>query len=342
MKKRFMSTLLMGAFFLAATSMFVSCKDYDDDINANTKAIQNVESTLKAQIAELNSALQQEKTAATAAHSQYVDAIAKAQAAADAAQKGLADAIAAANSSHATKTELSEGLAPKANRDEVTAAIAELKTSLNDAINAGDNATAQAAQAALTAAIDKVNASLEGVKGDLATVTNAQTEIKNTLTTAIATLDKKANQAMVDAAVNALNTALAEVKQSAATKEAVQAAIDLAKGEIAKNVQAVEAAAAKAQADATSAQQDLAKLAEKVNTYAAAQAAAEAKIEQLQKAIAAANELEGKLQEAIAGNSKDIATLRADLTQGVANLDAQIKSVPPPRWKRQGSAGRSP
>ena len=59
MKKRLMSTLLMGAFFLASTSMFVSCKDYDDDINANTKAIQNVESSLKAQIAELNSALQQ-------------------------------------------------------------------------------------------------------------------------------------------------------------------------------------------------------------------------------------------------------------------------------------------
>lgn len=327
MKKRLMSTLLMGAFFIASTSMFVSCKDYDDDINANTKAIQNVESSLKAQIAELNSALQQEKTAATAAHSQYADAIAKAQAAADAAKTDLAKAIADANSTHATKTELNEGLAPKASRDELNAAIEKLKGTLNDAINAGDNATAQNAQAALVAAIGRVNEALDGVKGDIATVTNAQAEIKTTLTNAIATVDKKANQTMVDAAVNALNTALAEVKQSAATKEAVTNAIDLAKGEIAKNVQAVEAAAAKAQADATSAQQDLAKLAEKVSTYAAAQAAAEAKIEQLQKAIAAANELEAKLQEAISGNSKDIATLRADLTQGVANLDAQIKSV---------------
>ncbi len=33
MKKRLISTLLMGAFVVASTSMFVSCKDYDDDIN---------------------------------------------------------------------------------------------------------------------------------------------------------------------------------------------------------------------------------------------------------------------------------------------------------------------
>ena len=34
MKKKIFSTLLMGAFFLASMSMFTSCKDYDDDINA--------------------------------------------------------------------------------------------------------------------------------------------------------------------------------------------------------------------------------------------------------------------------------------------------------------------
>ena len=32
MNKRFLSTLLFGALFIASTSMFVSCKDYDDDI----------------------------------------------------------------------------------------------------------------------------------------------------------------------------------------------------------------------------------------------------------------------------------------------------------------------
>ena len=33
MNKRFLSTLFTGAFFLATMSMFVSCKDYDEDIS---------------------------------------------------------------------------------------------------------------------------------------------------------------------------------------------------------------------------------------------------------------------------------------------------------------------
>ena len=33
MKKKIFSALLMGVFTLASMSMFVSCKDYDDDIN---------------------------------------------------------------------------------------------------------------------------------------------------------------------------------------------------------------------------------------------------------------------------------------------------------------------
>jgi hypothetical protein len=35
MKRKFFSTLLVGAFFIASMSMFTSCKDYDDDINCN-------------------------------------------------------------------------------------------------------------------------------------------------------------------------------------------------------------------------------------------------------------------------------------------------------------------
>ena len=48
MKKKIFSTLLMVAFTLASTSMFVSCKDYDDDINqkADKSAVAALESTL--------------------------------------------------------------------------------------------------------------------------------------------------------------------------------------------------------------------------------------------------------------------------------------------------------
>ncbi len=45
--------MLMGALVVASTSMVTSCKDYDDDINANTTEINN----LKSQIATLESAL---------------------------------------------------------------------------------------------------------------------------------------------------------------------------------------------------------------------------------------------------------------------------------------------
>ena len=47
MKKKIFSTLLLVAFTLASTSMFVSCKDYDDDINANKDRISKLETTVK-------------------------------------------------------------------------------------------------------------------------------------------------------------------------------------------------------------------------------------------------------------------------------------------------------
>ena len=49
MKKKIFSTLLLVAFALASTSMFVSCKDYDDDITANSELIKK----LQEQVAKL-------------------------------------------------------------------------------------------------------------------------------------------------------------------------------------------------------------------------------------------------------------------------------------------------
>ena len=53
MNKKILSALLMGAFFLASTSMFVSCKDYDDDIknlqaqiDKNTAAINAIQTKI--------------------------------------------------------------------------------------------------------------------------------------------------------------------------------------------------------------------------------------------------------------------------------------------------------
>ena len=53
MKRKLFSALLFGAFLTASTSTFVSCKDYDDDIqnlqaqiDANKKAISDIQALI--------------------------------------------------------------------------------------------------------------------------------------------------------------------------------------------------------------------------------------------------------------------------------------------------------
>ena len=53
MKRKIFSKLLMGAFLIASVSMFVSCKDYDDDINKNSQDI----AALQKELASLKSDL---------------------------------------------------------------------------------------------------------------------------------------------------------------------------------------------------------------------------------------------------------------------------------------------
>ena len=55
MKKKIFSTLLLVAFALASTSMFVSCKDYDDDINKNAADISALRAELEQRLADCKS-----------------------------------------------------------------------------------------------------------------------------------------------------------------------------------------------------------------------------------------------------------------------------------------------
>jgi len=325
----------MGAFFLAATSMFVSCKDYDDDINANTKQIQNVESTLKAQITELNSALQQEKTAAAAAHSAYEDAVKKAQAAADAANASLQDALLAA-ATHATTSyvddAVNKGTADKATVTQLNDAINNLQTTLTAAIDG------KASKAELNSAISAVNDKIAALNGDIAAATNAQNTLSATLTAAIDAVDKKAdlkaNQSALDAAVDKLNTALAGVQQSMQTKADVQEAIAAATANLATNAsvaEKIQAAADAAKADVNLAKAELQAYADKAATAAATEAAATAKAEAIAEAIKSANNLEEKLTTMINQLAKDAsaadAQLQKNLNDSVAVLVAKIGGI---------------
>ena len=64
MKKKILTSLLMGAFLFASTSMITSCKDYDDDINdlkalvnADKAALEQAKSDLQGQISSMQSQL---------------------------------------------------------------------------------------------------------------------------------------------------------------------------------------------------------------------------------------------------------------------------------------------
>ena len=64
MKKRLIGTLLMGALFVSSTSVFVSCKDYDDDINSvsgRTQALEAAKVALEGEISSLKSELETAK-----------------------------------------------------------------------------------------------------------------------------------------------------------------------------------------------------------------------------------------------------------------------------------------
>ena len=55
MKRKIFSKLLMGAFLIASVSMFVSCKDYDDDIQKNSQEIEALKAKLNSEISNAKS-----------------------------------------------------------------------------------------------------------------------------------------------------------------------------------------------------------------------------------------------------------------------------------------------
>ena len=158
MKRKSFSKLLMVALVIASVSSFVSCKDYDDDINNLQKqidakaAITQIE-TLQSQLASAQSAAQAAQADATKA---LADAAAAAKTAGDAATaKALEDAIAKVNAA-AEKAATENAAAIKAAADAAKAAgddAAAAKTAADEAKAAAEKAAADA-QKAIKDAID--------------------------------------------------------------------------------------------------------------------------------------------------------------------------------------------
>ena len=195
MKKKIFSALLMGVFTLASMSMFVSCKDYDDDINDLRNQIEDLATSdeLQSRVEEMTAAIADARNEANekAAAAQLVAEAA--QAAADKAQQTADGAQAVADAAKAKADELEANGATKAEVEAAKAAAAkaqetadqakadatkaynDLKTKLDEAVkNAGENydAAMAAAEEAKQAAAD-AKAAAEKAYSDAAGLVDA-------------------------------------------------------------------------------------------------------------------------------------------------------------------------
>ena len=121
MNKKFLSAILFGALMVTSTGTFVSCKDYDDDIENLQEQINKLatKEDMTSQIASLQSALSAAAGEAAAAKTAAQNALDKATASEKAAAQAALDAAAA-------KTE-----AIKAAQEEVAKVKAELEASVD-------------------------------------------------------------------------------------------------------------------------------------------------------------------------------------------------------------------
>lgn len=138
MNKKFLSTLLMGALFIASVSVFTSCKDYDEDIQNLQGQVDGLKSDLNSQIATLKAA--QEKcasdcAAAQAALDQAIKNLESTKANKADVDKAIQDAIAGAKADNdALKTELQKYAADYADAAAAKAAAAAKEEAIKEAV----------------------------------------------------------------------------------------------------------------------------------------------------------------------------------------------------------------
>ena len=101
MNKKFLSAILFGALMVTSTSTFVSCKDYDDDIDNLQTQVDSNKTALEGQITSLQTALTAAQSSADAANAAAAAAKTAADKAQTAADKAAADVVAAQSAAQA-------------------------------------------------------------------------------------------------------------------------------------------------------------------------------------------------------------------------------------------------
>ena len=165
MKRKIFSKLLMGAFLIASVSMFVSCKDYDDDINKNAADIQ----ALKSQLGTDISGLKSELTSQLATVNSQIDQL----------KTQIAD--------KASKSDVTAGLATKADATELANLVARV-AALESQIGALNDIQAALATKADAASVEALSGQLAAISGNMANFID-EAKAKEIAEAALKTLD---------------------------------------------------------------------------------------------------------------------------------------------------------
>ncbi len=233
MNKKLVSSLLLGLLVVGTTGTVTSCKDYDDDINANTQAINDVKSALEscktsceASIADLKKQLEAKSGEIATLTSQL--ATVKATADAAATKAALQDEI--------NRALAAEGaLAAKITSLEGT--VKDIKEVLDDKV---DKSVYDAAIADIYA---KLTANEQASADNLLKIGELQTKLSALATTVDALkADYEQQFAALDMYKNGIESRLAALEAagiSAADLAKIQEKIDAAKAEIQGQIDAL-------------------------------------------------------------------------------------------------------
>lgn len=227
MKKKIFSALLMGVFVMASMSMFVSCKDYDDDIDGLNLSQADLLSKIEALESSINANQTTLSEQLAAAQKKAEEALSAAQANGQdiSSLKSLIDAANTAAADAGTKAAAAEVAANTANEKAAEAAAAAANAS-------GDAAAAQAeAEQAKTAAAEAQTAAEQAKADAEAALEKAKEALENAQQGAS---DADVQKALADAA-SALSQ-ITSLETRVSQLETLTAGLDQLKQDIAKAV----------------------------------------------------------------------------------------------------------
>ena len=327
MKRKFFRMVLCGALIFASTSAFVSCKDYDDDIDNLQGQITTNATTLQQSVTEKTGNVEKEIAALQSQQSNLQTAYA-------AADEALKATIATATNDAAGYADQQAAAAQKAAieaaQSSINAAVASLQASLKDANAAIEKANSTAAQLAKDNE-SNISKNANSISGLL--------DADKILTTAVATAQARADKAY-DLANQALtlaqtNQALITANQNATTENSSDIKNLLAKyTELSSSLKDVPSALNTISTTLASVNEKMNQMGTSItalqNQAAANTAAISANYAELQSlkasneaALKSLNEKDTELKASIEANQKQITDVSEKLSE---QLKSQIES----------------